>query len=570
LDNIMASQPVYDAIVVGSGAAGGMAAYALASQGVKVLCLEAGPRIDPAKDFYTHKFPFEWPYRGNGKPGAYGPLPQGMEWKIKEWTDHLYTIPAEDPYALAPGAEFTWTRLRAIGGRTNFWGRETERFGPLDFKPKSLQDGWGEDWPIGYEDVEPYYDKIERLIGVSGDAKGVFNSPQGQHLLPPFNARCGELLIAKGARKLGIQAISKPLAVLSLPYDGRPACHYCGACNWGCDVRARYSSLDVVFPKLQQMRNFTLRSNATVHTIVMDRSTGKARGVTYIDSITKREYEARGKAVVLACSMIESIRILFNSRNRDFTDGLANSSGTLGRYLMDHVSFNEVPGFFPQLAGRPTTNDDGPGEACMYIPRYNYGHRDRKNYLRGWQFNFYTGCGMGPGVGASLPGFGLAYKRKIKELYPAGFHISGYGEGLAFHWNRVEIDPDGLRDRLGIPQVRFHTNSIYPQSVAMLAEMYDQIEEILKAAGAEILPYKRVAPYPLGAVTHEAGGARMGDDPRTSVVDKWNRCHDVKNILVVDAACFVSHPEKPITHTIMALAYRAAAHLADEFRRGNV
>lgn len=566
----MSSSKIYDVIVVGSGAAGGMAAYALATKGLNIIWLEAGRMIDPAKDFYTHKFPFEWPYRGDGKPGEYGPLPQGMEWKIKEWTDHLYTIPEEDPYALAPGAKFTWTRLRAVGGRTNFWGRETERFGPLDFKPKSLQDGWGEDWPISYDDVAPYYDQVERLIGVSGDANGVFNSPQGRHLLPAFNPRCGELLIAKGARKLGIRAIPKPLAVLSRPYGGRPACHYCGACNWGCDVGARHSSLDVVVPKLRGMRNFTLRPHATVHTVVMDTNTGKARGVTFIDSMTRQEYEVRGKAVVLAASMIESIRILFNSRNRDYPTGLANSSGTLGRYLMDHVSFNDIPAFFPQLAGRPTTNDDGPGEACMYIPRYNYGRRSNGKYLRGWQLNFYTGCGMGPGQGASLPGFGSAYKKRIKELYPAGVDMGGYGEGLAFDWNRVEIDPDGLHDRLGIPQVRFHTHAVYPQAVAMLEEMYGQIEEILKAAGAEILPYKRVDPYPLGAVTHEAGGARMGDDPRTSVVDKWNRCHDVQNVLVVDAACFVSHPEKPITHTIMALSYRASDHLAEQFRLGNV
>jgi choline dehydrogenase-like flavoprotein len=566
----MAGQPAYDVIVVGSGAAGGISAYVLATAGLKVLCLEAGRMLDPAADFHTHKFPYDWPYRGNGRPGAYGKLPQGMEWKIKEWTDHLYTIPAEDPYALAPGAKFTWTRLRAVGGRTNFWGRETERFGPLDFKPKSLQDGFGEDWPLSYEEVAPYYDKVERLIGVSGDAKGVYNSPQGKHLLPAFNARCGELLIAKGARKLGIQAIPKPLAVLSRPYGGRPPCHYCGACSWGCDVRARYSSLDVVFPKLLGRANFSLRPNAAVSTILIDSSTGKARGVSYIDAVTKQEYEVRGKVVVLAASMIESIRILLNSRNRDFPHGLANSSGTLGRYLMDHVSFNSVPGFFPQLAGRPTTNDDGPGEACMYIPRYNYRERGNQKYLRGWQFNFYTGCGMGPGVGASLPGFGSAYKRKIKELYPAGFHMSGYGEGLPFAWNFVEIDPEGLRDRLGIPQVRFHTKAEYPQSAAMLENMYGQIEEILKAAGAEVMPYKKVVPYPLGAVTHEAGGARMGNDPDTSVVDKWNRCHDTQNVLVVDGACFASHPEKPITHTIMALAWRASDHLAEEFRLGNI
>ena len=564
----MSTQTVYDVIVVGSGASGGVAAYALASKGLKVLCLEAGRMIEPHKDFYTHKYPFKWPYRGNAKPGKYGKLPQGMEWKINEWTENLYTVPQDDPYALAPGAKFTWTRLRAVGGRTLVWGRESGRFGPLDFKPKSLQDGFGEDWPISYEDLAPYYDKVETLMGVAGGGEDVYNSPANKNILPAFRPRCGEWLIKKGAAKLGIKTVAFPLAVLSKPYDNRPACHYCGACNFGCDTASRFSTLEVLFPKLEKMKNFTLRSNAGVHRVLVDRSTGKARGVSYIDTTNKLEYEAYGKTVVLGASMVESIRILFNSRTSESPQGLANSSGTLGRYLMEHVAFNAIQGYFPQLTGQPSTNDDGPGANSLYIPRYNFGRRNDK-FLRGYRFTFYTGCGMGPGPGARLPGFGSAYKKRIKELYPAGVSIDGYGEGLPFDWNFVEIDSEGLKDRYGIPQVRFHTNAEYDHAFAMRDEMYGQMEEILKASGAEVLPYEKKNPYPLGSVTHEAGGARMGDDPKTSVLDKWNRCHDMKNLLVVDAACFTSHPEKSVTLTIMALALRASEHLAEEIRLRN-
>jgi len=566
----VALQPVYDVIVVGSGAAGGIASYVLATRGLNVLCLEAGRMVDPAKDFQTHKFPYEWRYRGNGKPGKYGRLPQGMEWKIKEWTDQLYTIPKDDPYALAPGSKFTWTRLRAVGGRTLLWGRNTDRFGPLDFKPKSLQDGWGEDWPISYEDVAPYYDRVEALIGVAGGTEEVFNTPIGKSLLPPFRPRCGELFIKKGANKLGIKVLPYPLAVLSRPYDDRPPCHYCGACNYGCDSRSRFSSLEVLVPKLQTRKNFTLRSNAAVHTVLMDSKTGKARGVTYIDTQNKQEYQALGKTLVLGASMVESIRILLNSKNREFPTGLGNSSGVLGRYLSEHVAFNSIEGFFPQLAERAATNDDGPGEASLYIPRYNFGHKDKKKFLRGYRFSFSTGCGMGPGPGAGLDGFGSGFKKRIKELYPAAVSMSGYGEGLALDSNYVEIDPGGLRDRFGIPQVRFHTSAEYDHALAIRDEMYGQMEGILRASGAELFPYRKVAPYPLGSVTHEAGGCRMGDDPRTSVLDRWSRSHDVKNLVVVDASSFVSHPEKATTHTIMALAYRAADYLAEQFRLENL
>ncbi|MGH9502141.1 MAG: GMC oxidoreductase [Terriglobales bacterium] len=332
---------------------------------------------------------------------------------------------------------------------------------------------------------------------------------------------------------------------------------------------SRFSTLEVLIPRLKKIDNFTLRTHAVVHRVLMDANTGKARGVAFIDTTDGQEYEAYGKAIVLGASMVESIRILFNSRTREFPQGLANSSGTLGRYLTEHVAFNSIEAILPQLSGRATTNDDGPGASPIYFPRYNFGQKSQK-FLRGYQLHVASGCHTTPGPGTKMPGFGIAFKKKIKDLYPAAVQMGGYGEGLPLYSNFVEIDPQGLTDRFGIPQVRFHTNAEYDHAFAIRDEMYGQMEEILRASGAEVLPYDKKNPYPLGSVTHEAGGTRMGEDPKTSVLDAWNRCHDIKNLLVVDAASFTSHPEKTPTLTIMALAYRASDHLAEEIRLGNV
>jgi hypothetical protein len=289
--------------------------------------------------------------------------------------------------------------------------------------------------------------------------------------------------------------------------------------------------------------------------------------VTYLDTQNRLEYEVRAKAVVLGPSMIESIRILFNSKNREHPGGLANSSGTLGRYLTEHVAFNSIQGFFPQLAGRAASNDDGPGESSLYIPRYNYGNKDKKKFLRGYRFSFATGCGMGAGPGAGLDGFGSAFKKRIKELYPAAVSISGTGEGLAFASNYVEMILMDSR----IASILRCDSTLMPNTItlAIRDEMYGQMEEILRASGAEIFLYQKVAPYPLGSVTHEAAvaGWAMIPKPRAGRMEPLPRDQEPAGRR---RRRFVTHPEKAITHTIMALSYRACDHLAEEFRLGNV
>ena len=547
---------VYDALVVGSGAGGATAAFALVNHGLNVLLLEAGRMLNPARDFRTHTWPWQLPFRGDGKPGAY----EGL-WKINEYTDHLYTNPRKEPYDSLES--FHWTRLRAVGGRTNTWGRACFRHGPLDFKTKSRQ-GFGEDWPIDYDDLASYYDKAERLTGICGNADNYANMPDGVYCGPPHKPRCTELFLKERAGRLGVPVLHERTAVLSVPYDGRPACHFCGACGNGCDVRARFSSLDVIVPKLRRKSNFTLRTHAVAHQVLVDEN-GKARGVSFFDGNTKQHEEVLARAVVLAASTVESGRIMLNSVSRFHPRGIGNSSGLLGRYVMDSVKSGAMIGVVPALKGRPLANEDGAGGSHMTIPRFNY---NRKNDYYGGYF-ILIGSGFGRSAPtAALTGWGPSLKLKIRERYGSTLSLRAYGECLPDYYNRFEIDPLN-KDAFGIPQVRFrvsHTSN----SLRMMEDMYGWMEKILRACGAEILPYEKKL-EPMGDATHECGSARMGADAKTSVLNPFCQSHDVKNLYVTDASCFVSLPgTHGITTWIMALAWRASDHLAEELRKGSL
>jgi choline dehydrogenase-like flavoprotein len=546
----------YDVIVVGSGAGGATAAWVLATRGASVLLLEAGRMLTPAKDFKTHTWPWELPFRGEGKPGAYDGL-----WKINEYTDQLYTNPRQDKYRSDP--EFHWTRLRAVGGRTNTWGRACFRHGPLDFKTKSMQ-GFGEDWPIGYDDLAPWYDKAERLTGVSGEPANYFNMPDGVYAGPAHKPRCTELFLQSCAAKIGVPVLPERTAVLSVAYDGRPACHYCGACGNGCDVRARFSSLDVIIPKLRRLPNFELRTNAVAHQVLTDEN-GLARGVSFFDALSKQHYEAGSRAVVLAASTVESGRIMLNSRSRIHPNGIGNSSGLIGHYLMDSTKSGAMLGVVPQLENRARANEDGAGGSHMTIPRFNY--KRRHNYHGG--YFLLLGTGFGRSVNASsIPGWGPELKHQIRKQYGGTISLRGYGERLPDYNNYFEIDPEN-KDAYGIPQVRFHAGA-KDNDVKMLADMYGWMEQILRACDAEILPYKQYV-EPMGDATHECGAARMGTDPKTCVLNPYCQSHDVKNLYVTDASCFVSLPgTHGITTWIMALAMRASEQLADRLKKGEI
>ncbi len=545
----------YDVVVVGSGAGGATAAYVLVNAGAKVLLLEAGRMLNAAEDFLTHTWPWELPFRGRGKPGEYDGL-----WKITEYTAHLYTNPRKDWYDSPEN--FHWTRVRAVGGRTNVWGRSCFRHGPLDFKTRSLQ-GFGEDWPLSYEDLAPYYDKVERLVGIAGVKESYFNTPDGV-FLPPHKPRCTELWFRERAAKTGVPTLLERTAVLSRNYDGRPGCHYCGACGHGCDVGAFFSTREGIIPKLLRKSNFTLRTHAIAHQVLTD-SEGRARGLSYIDANSRKDYEIEARAVVLAASTVESGRILLNSRSRFYPHGIGNSSGLVGHYLMDSTKSGGVVGVVPELMNRPRMNEDGAGGSHLTIPRFNY--KMKTDYHGGYYV--LLGSGFGRGVsGSAGAGWGRALKRKIREQYGSTISLRSYGECLPDYDNYFEIDPS-RKDGYGIPQVRFHTRHGENER-KMMVDMYGWMEQILRACGAEILPYRKYL-EPLGDATHECGTARMGNDPKTSVLNSFCQSHDVKNLFVTDASCFVSLPgTHGITTWIMALAWRGMEHLAEQMKKGEI
>jgi choline dehydrogenase-like flavoprotein len=559
---------VYDAIVVGSGAAGGIAAWVLVNKGLNVLLLEIGPKWNPQTIYHTeHSWPYEMPYRGFGKPGQYDGL-----WKVDAYTEHLYVHPFREPYGRAPGTDFHWTRIHAVGGRTNTWGRVSLRFSEWDFKPKSMQDGYGDDWPITYADVAPYYDKAEELMGVFGTREGLDVLPDGNFHAPTPPFRCGEILLAEGGRKIGVPVIPIRRAMLLKSMKGRTACHFCGNCDQGCATSSRFNSLDAIIPFLLEKKNFTLRTGAAVHRVLLDPKTSKARGVEFVDTRTKQTYTARARTVVLGAGAMASTRILLNSKTREHPNGLGNASGVLGHYLMDSFKSGFVGGIATKLKGRAIVNEDGAGGGHAYVPRFDNlpGGRGRKaNYLRGFQIQPGAGPGMFPNIAKRLAGIGSDFKSRVRENYPATVSMTGFGESLPHFDNYCEIDPGGLKDRYGIPQLRFHTKW-RENDLKMADAMYDFAEEWFRAAGIEVLPYQRREPPPHGDATHECGTARMGDDPKSSVLNKFNQMHEVNNVFVVDGAAFVSEAEKNLTLTIAALAWRACEYLAEELRQGNL
>jgi len=558
----------YEVCIIGSGAAGGTAAKVLTEGGLTVALLEAGPPVDPDRDYKEHVWPYDLPHRGGDIAG-----------RARRELDDEFMAPngaweiEGEPYVSAPGSKFRWFRSRIVGGRTNHWGRIALRMAPVDFKVRS-HDGMGDDWPISYEDVAPYYDKVESYIGVFGTRENIPSAPDGI-FLPPPKPRCTETIIKKSCDHLNILCIPSRLAILTKPLNGRPACHYCAQCGRGCKTASNFSSSQVMIPSAEKTGRLTLITGAMARELVVGKD-GKVTAVSYIDKATGEERRVNARAFIVAASACESARLLLNSRSTLFPDGLANSSGVVGHYLMDTVG-SDAGGYFPQLENMPAHNHDGVGGMHMYLPWWKF---DRRNdFLRGYHTEFGGGRGL-PRVGDyddlcdQVEGYGISLKRECKKKYGTYIGFAGRGEMIPNENCYCEIDPTAV-DQWGIPVLRFYWKWS-DNEIKMAKDMQDTYRAIVEAAGGTFIPStleNAAHPHGIadgGVIIHEVGTARMGERPKTSALNGFCQAHDVKNLFVTDGACFVTNADKNPTLTIMALTWRACDYLLDEAKKGNL
>ncbi len=471
----------------------------------------------------------------------------------------------EEPYTTPADKPFSWQgRLRLVGGRTNVWARQSYRLSEQDLKGRSF-DGQGEDWPLTYADLAPYYDLVEDYVGISGQAEGVPELPDGR-LQPPMSMTCAETrLRARVKRTLGRTITIGRSANLTRPINGRSACHYCGPCERGCVTRSYFNSAFTTVPDAMATGRCTLITNAMVHQVVMDGDHRRAVGIRYVDRVTRETHELRARAVVLCAQALESARILLNSATRQQPNGLANSSGALGRYLMDHLWVaGGAEGEFPDLP-QTATLDRPVRPNALYVIRFRNtaaGPRSTR-FVRGFGFQ----GGERVAFNWRAPGFGTEWVRTLKDGI-VSIRLNGFGECLPYASNRVEIDPTAV-DVFGIPVLRVHM-AWGDNERDMIPDMAETAAEMLDAAGAtNIRPFMVPDRVP-GYGIHELGVARMGADRRTSVLTQFQQTHDIDNLFVMDGAAFVSSACQNPTLTIMALAVRSTDYLLGELRRGNV
>ena len=578
----------YDAVIVGSGAAGGMAAHVLTSKGMQVLLLEAGKQLNVEQELRSMEWPYQHPRRGDLPPGSHAlsfneytirrpPYARDTAfqhvysyvegWGGADYTKNIVVDEKDHPYT---GTPYAWVRARCLGGKTNIWGRLALRLSDFDFKAKS-HDGYGEDWPISYADLEPYYDKVDLYLGISGVKENLPHLPDSQ-FQRPTKLTAAEVMLRERLRGMGRVLTPYRAGVTT---DGlkhnkyRSKCFGRGACRrrpGGCDIHAAFDSPTGLIHPAMDTGNLTLRTNATAREVLVDPNTGKARGVAFVDTQTGRSYEAKAKVVIVAASTLESARLLLLSQSSQHPNGIANSSGHVGHNFCEHLMGPSITGLVKELVGKPHTLDDGrPGG--FYIPRFRNLQERQPGFVRGYGFEGNSGHAMfPPGVG-NAPGFGAAFKKRVRDYAGAFIDLGAFGEVLARYENYVDLDPE-VKDHWGIPVLRFHYQC-GDNEHKMAEDMVATAREMFHEAGIEEIGVRREM-LTEGWSIHELGTARMGTDPKTSVLNQFQQSHDVKNLFVVDGSSHVSASCQNPTWTIMALAWRSCDYLADEFKKGNL
>jgi choline dehydrogenase-like flavoprotein len=559
---------VFDVVVIGSGASGGWVAKEAAERGLTVLMLEAGPPRVPTRDFTEHIWPYQLKFRGFGNKQRLlenQPI-QRLCYACDDYSHQFFVNDHKHPYTFPADKPFMWIRGRQIGGKTFCWARESYRFSDNEFKAAS-RDGYGEDWPINYKELEPYYDRVEDFIGVSGSREGLPQMPDGK-FLPPMNLSCGALQAKKVVeQKLGWRVIPDRVANLTVPHKGRPACHYCDQCQRGCFTASYFNSPSVTLPAAARTGKLTLVSDAVVSDLIMD-SSGRAKGVHYIDRVTHDHREAFARVVVVAAGALESTRILLNSKTSSHPQGVGNSTGALGHYLMDHFTIENAGGF---MTGLKSSRREAVGRPCGFlIPKYVNagGAADRnKNFVRGYRFD---GDGSQELYGHAflMPEFGDAWRQRVRTEIPYYFAIEAQGECLPRVDNYVALDPS-KKDAWGIPALHIHA-SYGDNEKKMALAMTSHISAILDEMKLADVTSPKPEISIFGKNIHECGTARMGDNPNNSVVDRNCKVHDVHNVFVTDGAAFTTQGCYEPTLTIMAISARAGEHIAESFRRGQL
>jgi choline dehydrogenase-like flavoprotein len=557
----------YDAIVVGSGITGGWAAKELSEKGLRTLVLEAGRPIDPEKDYAEHVPTWEMKFRGMGnrKLQSQDQAVQETCSGLDEWNSKFFVNDRDNPYTTAPDKPFLWIRGRQVGGRSIIWGRQTYRWSDLDFEANA-KEGIAVDWPIRYQDIAPWYDYVEDFIGVTGQMEGLPQLPDGK-FLPPMEMTCAELLVKDAVAKHfpgeRMMTIGRA-AILTQPHRGRLPCHYCGPCARGCITRSYFSTLNSTLPAALATGKLTVRPFSVVHSLIVDPKNNKrVEGVRVIDGQTHQALEFRARVVFLCASTIESARLLLNSATPEFPNGLANSSGELGHNLMDHVMGAGASGTIPGNEDRTTLGNRPNG---IYVPRFRNVKQKHPDFARGYGFQG-GGSREGWGRGTREVGVGAEFKHSLRSPGPWGMSFGGFGECLPNHENYMELDRD-KKDAWGIPVPRINVQW-RENELAVLKDMQVTASEMLDAAGAKDIGTfdEKCAP---GLTIHEMGTARMGRDPKTSVLNLHNQAHELKNLFLTDGACMVSSSCVNPSLTYMALTARACDYAVTQMKRGEL